>query len=54
MLKGAQAAFAVAYFWGLTDVHEYLDGVQMIPSPLDKETAGDNSPCDWLMSLAIN
>ena len=26
MLKFAQAAFAVTYFWGLLDVHECLGG----------------------------
>ena len=32
VLKVAQAAFAVACFWGLSDIHECLDGLQMAPS----------------------
>ena len=29
-------------------------GLQMAPSPFDKQTAGCNSPCYWLMSLAMD
>ena len=43
MLKVAQPAFAVACFWGLSDVHECSGHLQMIPYPLDKETASCNS-----------
>ena len=35
-MKVAQAAFAVACLWGLSDVYECLDVLQMAPSPLDK------------------
>ena len=52
MLKVALAAFAVACFWGLSDAHECSGRLQMVSRPLDKYTAGCNSPHDWLMSLA--
>ena len=39
-----------ASFPRLSDVHEYSDGLQIAPSPLDKQSAGCNSPHDWLMS----
>ena len=54
ILKITQAAFAVAYFWGMSDIHKCLGGLQMPPSPLDKRTVGCNSPDDWLMSLAMD
>ena len=53
MLKVTQAAFAVACFWGLSDIHESSNGLQTVPTQLDKQTAGCNSPHDWLMSLAM-
>ena len=53
-MKISQAAFAMTCFWGLSDVHECSDGLQMAPSPLDNHTAGCNSPHDWLMSLAMD
>ena len=46
MLKVARAAFAVACFWGLSDVHECMGRLQMAVYPLDKQTAGCNSPHD--------
>ena len=54
MLKVAQAAFAVACFWGFSDVHECTGRLQMAAYPLDKQTAGCNSPHNWLMSLAMD
>ena len=54
MLKVARAAFAVACFWGLLDIHEYTGHLQMAEYPLDKQTAGCNSPHDWLMNLAMD
>ena len=48
VLKVAQGAFAVACFWGLSDVHECSGGLQMAPSPLDEQIAF------WLMSLVMN
>ena len=54
MLKVTWAAFAVACFWGLSDIHECLGLLQMASHPLDKQTAGCNSPHDWLMSLAMD
>ena len=54
MLKVAQAAFAVACFCGLSDVREHLGRLQMAKYPHGKQTAGCNSPHDWLMSLAID
>ena len=53
MLKVARAAFAVACFRGLSDVHECTGRLQMATYPLDKQTAGCNSPDDWLMSLSM-
>ena len=54
MLKASQAAFAVACFWGLSDVHECSGHLQMAAYPFDKQTAGCNSSHDWLMSLAMD
>ena len=54
MLKVAQAAFAVACFWGLSDIHECMGRLQMAAYPLGKQTAGCNSPHNWLMSLAMD
>ena len=54
MLKVAQAAFAVACFWGLSDIHECSGGLQMAPSSLDKQTAGYYLPDEWLMSLGMD
>ena len=52
MLKVAKAAFAVAYFWGLSDIHECPGHLYMAPYPLDKQTTVYNSSYNWLMSLA--
>ena len=54
MLKVAQAVFAVACFWGLSDVHECLGRLQMSTYPLDKQTAGCNLSHDLLMSFAMD
>ena len=39
VLKVAKVAFAVAYFWGLLDIHEYTGVLQMALSSLDKQAA---------------
>ena len=54
MLKVALAAFAVACFSGLLDVHGCSGRLQMAPYPLGKQTAGCNSRHNWLMSLAMD
>ena len=54
MLKVAQVAFAVACFWGLSDIHKCLGHLQMAAYLLDKQAAGCNSPYDWLMSLPMD
>ena len=54
MLKVDQSAFTQASFSSLLNVHEYSGGLQMALSSLDKETAGCNSPHDWLMSLTMD
>ena len=54
LLKVTQAAFAVACFGGLTDVHECSGRLKMARYPLDKQTASCNSPADWLVSLAMD
>ena len=54
MVKVAQAAFAVASFWGLSDIHKCLGHLQMAPYPLNKQTAGFYSPHNWLMSFALD
>ena len=54
MLKVSQAAFAVACFGVLSDVHESSGRLQMAAYPLGKQTAGCNSPHNWLMSLAMD
>ena len=40
MLNVTQATFAVACSWGFSDVHEFSGGLQIAPSPPDKQTAG--------------
>ena len=54
MLKVALAAFAVACFLGLSDVHECMGRLQMTAYLLGKQTAGCNSPHNWLISLAMD
>ena len=54
MLKVTRAAFAVACFLGLTDIHECSGGLQMATYSFDKQTTGCNSPHDWLLSLAMD
>ena len=54
MQKVAQAAFAVACFLGLSDIHECSGGLQMAPSPLDKQTASYDLPHGQLMSFAMD
>ena len=54
MLKVVLAAFAVACFCGLSDVHECSGRLQMAAYPLGKQIASYNSPHDWLMSLAMD
>ena len=46
-----QAAFAVACFWVLSDIHECLGDLRMATSPLDKQPAGYKSPHDWLLRI---
>ena len=36
VLKFAQAAFAAACFWDLSDIHEWQGDLLKAPSPLDK------------------
>ena len=48
--KVKHSAFNHASFPRLSDVHEYSGGLQIAPSPLDKQSADCNSPHDWLMS----
>ena len=54
MLKDARAAFAVACFLGLSDVHKCTSRLQMAAYPLDKQASGCNSPHDWPMSLVMD
>ena len=59
MLKVVQAAFGVACFSGLSEIHEcsghlQMGHLQMAPSPLDKQTAGSDSSHNWFMSLAMD
>ena len=54
MAKIAQTAFAMVCFWGLLDIHKCSGGLQTAPYPHDKQTAGCNSPHNWLMSLAMD
>ena len=39
MVNVAKAAFAVAFFWGLLDIHKCLGHLQMAPYPLNKQKA---------------
>ena len=54
MLKITRAAFAVACFFCLSDVHESLGGLQIATYPLDKQTAGCISLHNWLVCLAMH
>ena len=54
MLEVTRAVFAVACFSGLSDIHKCSGRLQMAIYPLDKQTAGSNSPHDWLVSLAMD
>ena len=54
MPKVTWAAFAVACFSGLSDVHECSGDLQMATYLLDKQTAGCNPPHDWLACLAMD
>ena len=54
MLKVTRAAFPMACFSGLSDVYECSGGLQMATYSLDKQTAGCNSPHDWLVCLAMD
>ena len=54
MPKVTRAAFAVTCFSGLSDVHECSGGLQMATCPLDKQTAGCNSPHDRPVCLAMD
>ena len=54
MLKVTQTAFVVACFWSLSDICEWLGRLQMATYPLDKQTAGCNSPPDWLVGFAMD
>ena len=42
VLNIAQADFVVACFCGFSDIHKYSGGLQMAPSPLDKQTTSSN------------
>ena len=42
--KVKQSAITQASFPSLSDVHKFLGGPQMAPSPLDKQLFGCNSP----------
>ena len=56
VLVVAQAAFAVACFWVLSDVHECSGDLRMAPFPLEEQPAGYKSPHDWVrlgMNLAV-
>ena len=53
LLKAEQSAFTQASFSSLSDIHECSGGLKMTPSSLDKQTAGCESPHNWLMSLAM-
>ena len=54
LLKVEQSAFIQAFFSSLSGVHECSGSLQMAPSSLGKQTAGCESPHDWLMSLAMD
>ena len=54
LLKVEQSAFTQASFSSLSDIHRCSGGLQMVPSSLDKQTFGCDSPHDWLMILAMD
>ena len=53
LLKAEQSAFTQVSFSSLSDIHECSGGLYMTPSSLGKQTAGCESPHNWLMSLAM-
>ena len=53
MLVVAQAAFAVAGFCDLSDVHDCSGDLRMVLSPLNKQPAGYKSSHDLLVRLGM-
>ena len=53
LLKVDQSAFTQISFSSLSDTRECSDGLQKVPSSLDKETTGCNSPHDWLIMMSL-
>ena len=54
LLKVEQSAFTQAFFSSLSGIHECSGSLEMAPSSFGKQTAGCESPHDWLMSLAMD
>ena len=48
------SAFAVASFWALSCVCEFLDGLQMALKDLDKQSTGWKFPVDSSVALVID
>ena len=53
LLKVDQSNFTQISFSSLSDIHECSDGLQKVPSSLDKETTGCNSPRNWLIMMSL-
>ena len=49
-----QSTFAVAAFWGVSDVYECLQYLQLALVAANEKPPGCNSPHDCLVMLSIN
>ena len=54
LLKVEKSAFTQAFFSSLFGIHECSGSLKIARSSFGKQTAGCESPHDWLMSLAMD
>ena len=54
LLKDEHTAFTQAFLSSLSGIHECSGSLKMAPSSFGKQTAGCETPHDWLMSLAMD
>ena len=44
----------VCFYWGMSNVHQCLDGLKMAMAALNKQALGCRLPIDWLLLLSID
>ena len=54
VIRFAKKCIAEASFFSLPDIHQCPGGLQLAPSCLDQQTAGRESPHNWLVRLGMN